>query len=65
MKRDMHPGDRVCVTLGGVTHEFDRTQTKISVDDTRTRDGERSRYVTIIIALDGEFPERPPRQAAS
>jgi len=61
MRREVKPGDKVVVTLGGVTHEFDAGRIGVSVDQTSTRGNERTyRYATVVIDLSGgEFPEVP------
>jgi len=61
MRREVQPGDKVVVTLGGVIHEFGPDRLKVSVDQTSTRGNERTyRYATVVIDLSGgEFPEVP------
>jgi hypothetical protein len=57
MRREMKPGDGVTVTLGGVTHQFGPDRLRVSVVDTAPKGGSKTRYATITVRLDDEFPE--------
>jgi len=57
MRRTMREGDGVRLTLAGQTHEFGPDKVRVQVDETGTRGGDKVRYATLVVQLDGEFPE--------
>lgn len=65
MRRDLSNGDSVTVTLGGVTHTFPADRVRVSVDETTDRGSStKRRFATIVVTLDGEFPEDVTRHLA-